>query len=183
MPTISRPRPTLRTNSAARSASATTSASCRKCPVRFSTRARSSSATGASSTGCSVTAKPNRIGTMASFALATPGHTPACMTHVIGDAAFVGDTLFMPDGGTARADFPGGDPHRFYRSIRKILSLPDEMRLFVCHDYGPHGRDICWQTTVAEERRNNIHVRDGVSEEDFVALRTSRDRTLGMPKL
>jgi glyoxylase-like metal-dependent hydrolase (beta-lactamase superfamily II) len=124
-----------------------------------------------------------RIGTMTGFAMATPGHTPACMTHVIGDAAFVGDTLFMPDGGTARADFPGGDAHRLYHSIRKILSLPDDMRLFVCHDYGPHGRDISWQTSVAEERRSNIHVRDGISENDFVALRTSRDKTLGVPKL
>jgi glyoxylase-like metal-dependent hydrolase (beta-lactamase superfamily II) len=123
------------------------------------------------------------IGAMTAFAMATPGHTPACMTHVIGDAAFVGDTLFMPDGGTARADFPGGDAHELYRSIKKILSLPAEMRLFICHDYGPNGRQIHWETTVAEERRNNIHVRDGVSEDAFVALRTERDKTLGMPKL
>jgi glyoxylase-like metal-dependent hydrolase (beta-lactamase superfamily II) len=123
------------------------------------------------------------IGGMTAFALHTPGHTPACMTHVIGDAAFVGDTLFMPDGGTARADFPGGDARTLYRSIRKVLALPGEMRLFMCHDYGPGGREIRWETTVAEQRANNIHVRDGVAEEEFVAMRTARDRTLDMPKL
>jgi glyoxylase-like metal-dependent hydrolase (beta-lactamase superfamily II) len=123
------------------------------------------------------------IGAMTAFAMATPGHTPACMTHVIGNAAFVGDTMFMPDGGTARADFPGGDARELFRSIRKILDLPGEMRLFVCHDYGPGGREIRWETTVAEERRNNIHVRDGIGEDEFVALRTARDKTLGMPKL
>ncbi len=123
------------------------------------------------------------IGGMTAFAMDTPGHTPACMTHVIGDAAFVGDTLFMPDGGTARADFPGGDAQELYRSIRKVLSLPGQMRLFMCHDYGPGGREIRWETTVAEERANNIHVRDGVSEADFVAMRTARDKTLAVPKL
>ncbi len=124
-----------------------------------------------------------RIGSMTALAIATPGHTPACMTHVIGDAAFVGDTLFMPDGGTARADFPGGDARQLYRSIRRVLSLPDEMRLFMCHDYQPGGREPRWQTTVAEERAANIHVRDGVSEDEFVAMREARDRTLDMPKL
>lgn len=123
------------------------------------------------------------IGGMKAFAMHTPGHTPACMTHVIGDAAFVGDTLFMPDGGTARADFPGGDARQLYRSIKKVLSLPPETRLFMCHDYGPGGRDIRWETTVAAERAENIHVRDGVTEDEFVAMRTARDRTLGMPKL
>jgi glyoxylase-like metal-dependent hydrolase (beta-lactamase superfamily II) len=123
------------------------------------------------------------IGGLTAFAMHTPGHTPACMTHVIGDAAFVGDTLFMPDGGTARADFPGGDARVLFRSIRKVLSLPSEMRLFMCHDYGPGGRDIRWETSVGEERANNIHVRDGVSEDEFVAMRTARDQTLGMPKL
>ena len=114
----------------------------------------------------------------------TPGHTPACMTYVIGDAAFVGDTLFMPDFGTARADFPGGDARQLYRSIRKVLSLPDATRLFMCHDYKAPGRDeYAWETTVAEERANNIHVRDGVSEDEFVAMREARDKTLGMPKL
>ena len=113
----------------------------------------------------------------------TPGHTPACMTHVIGDAAFVGDTLFMPDGGTARADFPGGDARTLYRSIKRILALPDETRLFMCHDYGPNGREIRWETTVAEERAHNIHVRDGITEDEFVAMRTARDKTLGMPRL
>jgi glyoxylase-like metal-dependent hydrolase (beta-lactamase superfamily II) len=124
-----------------------------------------------------------RIGAMTAFAMHTPGHTPACMTHVIGDAAFVGDTLFMPDGGTARADFPGGCARQLYRSIRKVLALPDAMRLFMCHDYGPGGRAIGWEATVAEERANNIHVREGVSEDEFVAMRTARDKTLEMPKL
>ncbi|SOC00823.1 MBL fold metallo-hydrolase [Stappia indica] len=123
------------------------------------------------------------VGNMTCFAMHTPGHTPACMTHVMGNAAFVGDTLFMPDGGTARADFPGGDAHELYRSIRKVLSLPDETRLFMCHDYGPNGREIRWETTVGEERKHNIHVRDGVTEEEFVAMRQARDATLDMPKL
>jgi len=123
------------------------------------------------------------IGALQGRALHTPGHTPACMTHVIGDAAFVGDTLFMPDGGTARADFPGGDARALYRSIRKVLALPPQTRLFMCHDYGPNGRDIRWETTVGEERVHNIHVRDGISEEAFVAMRCARDSTLDMPRL
>jgi glyoxylase-like metal-dependent hydrolase (beta-lactamase superfamily II) len=123
------------------------------------------------------------IGTMTAFALHTPGHTPACMTHVIGDAAFVGDTLFMPDGGSARADFPGGNARSLYRSIRRILSLPEQTRLFMCHDYGPNGRDIRWETTVGEQRAHNIHARDGISEDEFVAAREARDRTLDMPRL
>jgi glyoxylase-like metal-dependent hydrolase (beta-lactamase superfamily II) len=123
------------------------------------------------------------VGTMPGFALHTPGHTPACMTHVIGNAAFVGDTLFMPDGGSARADFPGGDARTLFRSIRRVLALPDGMRLFMCHDYGPNGREIRWETTVAEERAHNIHARDGVTEDEFVALRTARDKTLSMPRL
>ena len=123
------------------------------------------------------------IGGMKGVALHTPGHTPACMTHVIGDAAFVGDTLFMPDGGTARADFPGGDARVLYRSIRRILSLPPQTRLFMCHDYGPNGRDIKWQTTVQDEREHNIHAHDGVTEDEFVHLRTERDATLDMPRL
>jgi glyoxylase-like metal-dependent hydrolase (beta-lactamase superfamily II) len=105
------------------------------------------------------------------------------MTHVIGDAGFVGDTLFMPDGGTARADFPGGDARVLYRSIRRILGLPPALRLFMCHDYGPEGRPIRWETSVAEERARNIHVHDGIDEEAFVRLRTARDATLGMPRL
>ena len=113
---------------------------------------------------------------MTALALHTPGHTPACMTHVIGDAAFVGDTLFMPDGGTARADFPGGDARTLYRSIRRVLALPRETRLFMCHDYGPNGREIRWETTVAEERAHNIHVRDGIGEDEFVAMRTRARR-------
>lgn len=124
-----------------------------------------------------------RIGALTGVALHTPGHTPACMTHVIGDAAFVGDTLFMPDGGTARADFPGGDARALYRSIRRVLELPPETRLFICHDYGPNGRAIRWETTVAEERAGNIHVRDGVTEDEFVTMRTARDATLSMPRL
>jgi glyoxylase-like metal-dependent hydrolase (beta-lactamase superfamily II) len=123
------------------------------------------------------------IGALEGRVLYTPGHTPACVTYVIGDAAFVGDTLFMPDGGTARADFPGGDAATLYRSIEKILALPPETRLFVCHDYGPGGRAIAWQTTVAEERSKNVHVRQGVSEAEFVKLRTERDRTLAVPQL
>ena len=123
------------------------------------------------------------IGGMTAFAILTPGHTPACMTHVVGDAAFVGDTLFMPDGGTARADFPGGDARVLYRSIKRVLELPPETRLFMCHDYGPGGRQITWETTVAEERAHNIHVRDGVSEDEFVKMREERDRTLALPKL
>jgi glyoxylase-like metal-dependent hydrolase (beta-lactamase superfamily II) len=123
------------------------------------------------------------IGTMRAFAIHTPGHTPACMTHVIGDAAFVGDTLFMPDGGSARADFPGGDAATLYDSIQKILALPDAMRLFMCHDYGPDGREIQWETTVGEEKANNIHVGGGKSREEFVKFRTERDATLDMPKL
>lgn len=124
-----------------------------------------------------------KIGSLEVTAIHTPGHTPACMTHLIGDAAFVGDTLFMPDGGTARADFPGGDARALYRSIHRILSLPDETRLFMCHDYGPNGRDFIWQTTVQEQRRMNIHVREGITEDEFVDLRQKRDAGLDMPDL
>jgi glyoxylase-like metal-dependent hydrolase (beta-lactamase superfamily II) len=114
----------------------------------------------------------------------TPGHTPACVTYVVGDAAFVGDTLFMPDYGTARCDFPGGDARQLYRSIRKIFALPDATRLFMCHDYKAPGRDeYRWETTVGEEKRHNVHVREGVSEDEFAAMRTARDKTLGMPRL
>jgi glyoxylase-like metal-dependent hydrolase (beta-lactamase superfamily II) len=114
----------------------------------------------------------------------TPGHTPACVSYKIGDAVFVGDTLFMPDYGTARADFPGGDARSLYRSIRRILSLPRETRLFMCHDYKTPGRDtFAWETTVAEQRASNVHVKEGVSEDEFVATRTSRDKTLDMPVL
>jgi len=123
------------------------------------------------------------IGTMPAFVMHTPGHTPACMTHVIGDAAFVGDTLFMPDGGSARADFPGGDAGKLYDSIQKVLALPDDMRLFMCHDYAPGGREIRWETTVAEEKANNIHVGGGKTREEFVKFRTERDAQLDMPRL
>jgi glyoxylase-like metal-dependent hydrolase (beta-lactamase superfamily II) len=123
------------------------------------------------------------IGSMEVSVMATPGHTPACMVHVVGDAAFVGDTLFMPDAGSARADFPGGDAGQLFDSIQKVLSLPDETRLFMCHDYGPNGRDIQWETTVGDEKANNIHVGAGASREDFVKLRTERDATLAVPKL
>jgi len=123
------------------------------------------------------------VGEMKCVALYTPGHTPACMTHVVGNAAFVGDTLFMPDGGSARADFPGGDAGTLYDSIQKVLELPDEMRLFMCHDYGPGGRDIKWETTVAEEKASNIHVGGGKTRDEFTKMRTERDATLDMPRL
>lgn len=123
------------------------------------------------------------IGSMKVTTIATPGHTPACMVHVMGNAAFVGDTLFMPDGGSARADFPGGDAGELYDSIQKILSLPDEMRLFMCHDYGPNGRDIAWETSVGDEKLHNIHVGAGKTREEFVKFRTERDAQLDMPKL
>jgi glyoxylase-like metal-dependent hydrolase (beta-lactamase superfamily II) len=123
------------------------------------------------------------IGALEGRVLYTPGHTPACITYVIGDAAFVGDTLFMPDGGTARADFPGGDAATLFHSIEKILALPPETRLFVCHDYGPDGRPIAWETTVAEQRARNKHVHEGVSEAEFVKMRTERDKCLSVPQL
>ncbi|WP_136067388.1 MBL fold metallo-hydrolase [Modicisalibacter radicis] len=124
------------------------------------------------------------IGGLEGRVLHTPGHTPACLTYVIGDAAFVGDTLFMPDYGTARCDFPGGDARTLYRSIHKVLALPDETRLFLCHDYKAPGRDgYAHETTVAEQRRDNVHVHEGVGEEAFVNMRRERDATLGMPRL
>lgn len=123
------------------------------------------------------------VGGLQVVAIHTPGHTPACITHVMGDAAFVGDTLFMPDGGSARADFPGGDAGVLYDSIQKVLSLPDATRLFMCHDYGPNGREIRWETTVAEERAHNIHVGGGKTRAEFVAFRTARDATLAVPQL
>ncbi|MDX1716336.1 MAG: MBL fold metallo-hydrolase [Anderseniella sp.] len=123
------------------------------------------------------------IGNMKAFAMYTPGHTPACMVHVMGNAAFVGDTLFMPDGGSARADFPGGDAATLYDSIQKVLALPNDMRLFMCHDYGPNGRDIQWETTVGDEQAHNIHVGQGKTKEEFVKFRTERDATLAMPRL
>ncbi len=123
------------------------------------------------------------IGNVQAKALLVPGHTPADMAYQIEDAVFVGDTLFMPDVGTARADFPGGDAHQLYRSVRRLLSLPPDTTLYVCHDYPPESREPKWQTTVAEQRANNIHVRDGISEDEFVAMRTARDLTLGMPTL
>jgi glyoxylase-like metal-dependent hydrolase (beta-lactamase superfamily II) len=124
-----------------------------------------------------------QVGGMTCHALHTPGHTPACMTHVMGDAAFVGDTLFMPDGGSARADFPGGDAGELYDSIQKVLALPPAMRLFMCHDYGPNGREIRWETTVADEKAHNIHVGGGRTRAEFVAMREARDATLAVPKL
>ncbi len=124
------------------------------------------------------------IGSLPVEVLHVPGHTPADIAYKVGDAVFVGDTLFMPDYGTARADFPGGDAHQLYRSIRRILSLPDETRLFMCHDYKAPGRDdYAWETTVGEQRKNSVHVHDGVSEEDFVAMREARDEGLAVPKL
>jgi glyoxylase-like metal-dependent hydrolase (beta-lactamase superfamily II) len=124
-----------------------------------------------------------QLGSLPVTALLVPGHTPADMAYVLDGAVFVGDTLFMPDVGSARADFPGGDAATLYRSMRRILALPPDTRMFVCHDYPPPGRSAAWQTTVAEQRAHNIHVRDGVSEAQFVALRTARDATLGVPTL
>jgi glyoxylase-like metal-dependent hydrolase (beta-lactamase superfamily II) len=125
-----------------------------------------------------------KIGNLEGEVMATPGHTPACVSYKIGDAVFVGDTLFMPDFGTARADFPGGDAHALYRSIHRLLSLPAETRLFMCHDYKAPGRDqYAWETTVGEERARNVHVHEGVSEEDFVNMRQTRDKTLAAPLL
>lgn len=128
-----------------------------------------------------------RIGGLQAFAMHTPGHTPACMTYVVTDAlqtaAFVGDTLFMPDYGTARCDFPGGDARTLFRSINKVLSLPPETQLYMCHDYQPGGREVQFVSTVAEEREQNVHVRNGISEEEFVTMRRARDATLGMPTL
>jgi glyoxylase-like metal-dependent hydrolase (beta-lactamase superfamily II) len=123
------------------------------------------------------------IGGLSARALFVPGHTPADMAYQIGNAVFVGDTLFMPDVGTARCDFPGGDAHTLYRSIRKLLALPPDTRLFMCHDYPPNGREARWQTTVAQQRAHNIHVHDGVGEDDFVAMRQKRDAGLEMPVL
>ena len=123
------------------------------------------------------------LGQLTGYAIHTPGHTPACMAHVIGDAVFVGDTLFMPDGGTARADFPGGDARTLYQSIHKILALPEDTRLFVCHDYMPGGREVAWQSTVAEQKQKNIHIGGGISEDAFVEMRETRDASLSMPKL
>ncbi len=131
--------------------------------------------------------EPFSIGSLACQALHTPGHTPACMAYVLrdghGTAAFVGDTLFMPDYGTARCDFPGGDAHALFRSISRVLSLPADTLIYVCHDYPPEGREVQYVSTVAEQRALNIHVRDGISEEQFVAMRTTRDATLEMPTL
>jgi glyoxylase-like metal-dependent hydrolase (beta-lactamase superfamily II) len=123
------------------------------------------------------------IGDTQATALLVPGHTPADMAYLIEDAVFVGDTLFMPDVGSARADFPGGDAHTLYRSMRRLLALPPQTRLFVCHDYPPEGRGPKWETTVAEQRAANIHVRDGITEEAFVAMRSARDATLEVPTL
>jgi glyoxylase-like metal-dependent hydrolase (beta-lactamase superfamily II) len=124
-----------------------------------------------------------KVGELEAVAIATPGHTPACMVHLIGDAVFVGDTLFMPDGGTARADFPGGDARTLYQSIQKILALPDETRMFVCHDYAPNGREFLWETTVGTQRANNIHVGNNANEDSFVEMREKRDASLAMPRL
>ena len=123
------------------------------------------------------------LGDLTINVISTPGHTPSCCTYLVGDAAFVGDTLFMPDFGTARCDFPAGDARTLYQSIQKTLSLPGETRLFMCHDYMPGGRELRWQTSVAEQKADNIHINDSVSEDSFVAMRTTRDKQLGVPKL
>lgn len=125
-----------------------------------------------------------QIGSLEARVIHTPGHTPACMTYLIGDAGFVGDTLFMPDYGTARCDFPGGDARTLFQSIHRLFSLPDDTRLFMCHDYKAPGRDdFRFQTTVAEQRAHNVHVHEGIGEAEFVAMRSARDATLGMPML
>ena len=124
-----------------------------------------------------------KIGEVEATAILVPGHTPADLAYLVDGAVFVGDTLFMPDVGTARADFPGGDAHTLYRSIRRLLDLPADTRVFVCHDYPPKGREVQWETTVAEQRAANIHVRGGISEDEFVAMRTARDATLEVPML
>jgi len=123
------------------------------------------------------------IGRLTARVMSVPGHTPACVAYLVGDACFVGDTMFMPDFGSARCDFPNGDARTLYRSMRRILSLPPETRLFMCHDYGAEGRDFAWETTVAEQRERNLHINDGVSEEEFVILRSERDKQLSMPAL
>ena len=124
------------------------------------------------------------IGNIESRVMATPGHTPACVTYIIGDACFVGDTMFMPDSGTARCDFPGGDAKQLFESLQKIIALPDDMRLFVCHDYGAGGsRDFAWETTVGDQRANNIHIGGGTLEHDYVQMRRDRDASLGLPRL
>ena len=124
-----------------------------------------------------------QIGELKGIVLHTPGHTPACVTYVVADTAFVGDTLFMPDFGTARCDFPGGDARQLFRSIQRILALPPDTRLFLCHDYAPNGRGYEWETTVAAEREKNIHVREGTTEDDFAVMRSERDKQLSMPVL
>lgn len=124
-----------------------------------------------------------QVGELECQAIHTPGHTPACFTHVLGDAIFVGDTLFMPDAGTARADFPGGDAATLYDSVQKILALPDAYRIFMCHDYCPNGRALAYETTVAEQREHNIHVKQDISKAHFVDMRETRDRSLAMPRL
>lgn len=123
------------------------------------------------------------IGHLTATVIHTPGHTPACTSHIVGDAIFVGDTFFMPDGGTGRADFPGGDARELYRSMQRVLTLPDNIRVFVCHDYGPNGRDIAWETTIGEERNNNIHLQQFPTEDEYVAMRETRDKTLSAPRL
>ena len=123
------------------------------------------------------------VGEMRGHTMLVPGHTPACVAYRFGDAVFVGDTMFMPDVGSARCDFPGGDARQLYASIQKILSLPPQTRLFMCHDYPPAGREIAFETTVAEQRRKNIHTHEGISEDQFVHMRTTRDATLDMPVL
>jgi glyoxylase-like metal-dependent hydrolase (beta-lactamase superfamily II) len=124
------------------------------------------------------------IGAIPAVALHMPGHTPACMAYIIGDAAFVGDTMFMPDYGSARADFPGGDARTLFRSIRRLMQLPDETRVFLCHDYkAPQRDEYIWETTIGAQRTGNVHVHEGISEDGFVEMRTKRDATLGMPRL
>ena len=159
------------------------SARCRISSAR-SSAPKTSRPKAAISTGCSSDGERIEVGGLSIEVIHTPGHTPACVSYRIGDAVFVGDTLFMPDYGTARTDFPGGCARQLYRSIRKLLALPPETRLFMCHDYKAPGRDqFAWETTVAEERPSNKHVHDGVGEDEFVAMRQERDQGLCTPRL
>lgn len=175
--------PFLKSRLGGASALAPGSRTCSAISSAYSTPKRGSPRTAASLTICLPMTRSLPWADSRRRAIHTPGHTPACMSYLIEDALFVGDTLFMPDGGTARADFPGGDARQLYRSIRRLLELPGNTRMFICHDYQPGNRQPAWETTVAEQRRANIHVRDGISEDEFVRMRTQRDATLAMPLL
>ena len=174
---------TSRNTRAAASASARTFARCRPRSRRLYNPERTFLPDGSQFDHLFKDGETFSIGDVRATAVLVPGHTPADIAYLLDDAVFVGDTLFMPDVGTARADFPGGDAHTLYRSIRRLLALPPQTRLFVCHDYPPAGREPRWETTVAEQRARNIHIRDGISEEEFATMREARDATLELPTL